>query len=383
MLASPFIQVEGAIALPRVYPLGPLNRLSATVGREWTLTRPHFSLRAEIRALDAAVMRTVCLSVEAFREACRWDMQHHFLPVPAAAPIRPVAPGGASHAPARAKAPTGVNAAPSVESRRAPHGRPPHRFAGGACALGGAALLAWIVASNTPHNGDAPISAADTHPSHDASDTTSQRLADTRAEHEHALATAPHSAGAGAMPHAGQSGKAVAKSTQPAASTVASGIVDTSPVALPSGKAPSYAGPGRRVVGQPATLPELGAKVEPSRASAAQKTAQGHSVRERASAGNTPRVETSRHAARTVAPHRVVAPATARRATGMHSEAGGFSPRQPGARHDSEYESIATYASTYTPQRPAVSASVPVDSSEWVNHVSHRRVTEIPDRFSK
>ena len=137
MSTFPFVQVQGALALPHIRPLA---RLPVSFGREWALTPPHSSLRAELRALYAAIMRTVCLSAEAFRAAARWDNDHNRPapqpPRPAAAPVGPQTEGGPTAAPA-----VYGRSTPATSPRR----KPPfeqHKLAGGAVTIGGAALLA-------------------------------------------------------------------------------------------------------------------------------------------------------------------------------------------------------------------------------------------------
>jgi len=328
MSTVPFIQVEGSIALPR---MRPLDRIPAMFGREWMLTQPHFCLRAEIRALYAAIMRTVCLSAEAFREACRWDLQHHCFPEPSAAPVHPGMTAGASQPPAKTKVVPHIDSARYTGLRQAPSSGT-HRLAGGACAIGGAALLAWIVASHTPHGEQKAATVPAVHPIRAAGDTASQRLSDVRAAHEHAVAPT-HSS-----------------------STDASAVA-TSSVARSSANEPGYA-----AANHPAA---------PLRATLTGRAARAHIV-------SGPRVESSRHQTRTLAQ-----PVVTHRALSTYSEASDYSPHQPSASQDDDYASITTYAATYAAPHPANRPSVPVDSTDWVNHVSQRRVTEIPDRFGQ
>lgn len=348
MSISSFIQVEGAIALPRMLPLG---RIPASFGREWTLIPPHFSLRAEIRALYAAIMRTVCLSGEAFREACRWDVPYHFLPLPraAAAPVEPGAPASVSLPPAAAKSAARTDAVRPVTLRRT---QPvvSNRLAGGAFAVGGAALLAWIVVSHTPH-GDNPsdsITADAPAPQqeHVVDGTASQRLADERAAHEHAHHVSARTTGS-ATPQSVPR-PAVA---QPALSA-GRGIVR---------------GTGRAIH---ANTDRVHKTAKPAQA------VKRHSGR--AHAAGAQRIENRLHAARPIAQHH-----NARRAAVASATAGYYSPRVASARQDDDWASIVTYANTHTAPHAAGRAPVPADSADWVNHVSQRRVTEVPDRFEK
>jgi hypothetical protein len=367
MLTFPFIQVEGSIALPR---LRPLDHIPASFGREWMLTPPHFSLRAELRALYAAIMRTVCLSGEAFREVCRWDLPHRLFPETSAAPVRRHATLKASWPPAKAKAPPHVDIAHPPQPRHAP-APGAHRLAGSACAIGGAALLAWIVASHTPHGAHDAAKAVDAAPIPNADNTASQRLADTRTAHERTNATAA----AASASQANQTAAADRRSSQRAATATTNAGVST-PATRPSATRPEYAAANHPNTPLRATLSGRATKTAEGRAHKNRESVRGRASRERIA--GVPQIEGSRHAAHSFAP-----PVPTHRTRNMYSEASSYSPRQPGVRQDDEYASIVTYASTHTAAHPASRTSVPVDSTEWVNHLSQRRVTEIPDRFGK
>jgi hypothetical protein len=384
MLTFPFIQVEGSMALPRVR---PLDRIPVSFGREWMLTPPHFSLRAEIRALYAAIMRTICLSGEAFREIGRWDLQHGLFPTPSAVPARPRATIKVSLPPAKAKAPPPFDVVRSPLQRHVPTPGA-HKLAGSACAIGGAALLAWIVASHTPNGTHEAATAVDASPTRNADDTASQRLADTRAAHERTNASAAATdAATGASQAATQTASqktyaidAAQRPSQRAASAATSGAAGST-AAQPSTTRPDYAAASHPSTPLRATLSGRTTQTAEGRAHKTRESVRGRASRERIV--GVPRVESSRHAAHSFAPHRVAPPVTTHRTLGTYSEASSYSPRQPSVRQDDEYASIATYANTHTAARPASRPSVPVDSTEWVNHLSQRRVTEIPDRFGK
>ena len=332
--------MEGAIALPRML---PLERIPASFGREWALMPPHFSLRAEIRALYAALLRTVCLSADAFREACRWDVPHHFWLRPAAAPVMSdaAARAGAGTAPAEATAARANTVRPRNSVSHTSPVPPSHKLAGGACAIGGAALLAWLLASHAPHgdNTVAAVTAGAPAPSRDrpANDTASERLADQRAAHEETV------------------------TTRSVASRHPSPLLPPLPVGRPMASS-------------------LPAKADARRVQKTPKAAiRGrHPARERVAGAS--RIERRHHAASP-------GPSSHRTARRIHATAtaaaGRYSPRQPRARQDDEWASIVTYAKTYTAPRGGGGPSVPVDSTEWVNHVPHRRVTDIPDSFKK
>jgi hypothetical protein len=131
------------MAMPR---LRPLELVSRSVGQEWSLLPPNVSFRTELKALYAAMMRTFCLSAAAIRSMCSWDPQSLQEQVPAAAP-------------------TFRTDTISLDVRRA--GRSTdhknlqwNTLAGGACAIGGAAAIAWLVANHPTHPASPSLAAA-------------------------------------------------------------------------------------------------------------------------------------------------------------------------------------------------------------------------------
>lgn len=476
MSTIPFVQVEGALALPHIRPLA---RLPVSFGREWALTVPQFSLRVELRALYAAFMRTMCLSVETFNSVYRWDQHRKPVPRAAVAPAAVAAPVGqdsrstvkaqpaAATAMASAAMPSTSRAAASVT----PESTPPfaHRkLAGGAIAIGGAALLAWIIASHPNNSG--PTSTSALRARTDAHDNASDRLADARAEHDRAAGSA---AGSAAVTPASLSKLADAKAndTSVREGKVTAGTVESSaPVAVvtPAAAVASVASAPLATTAAPAPVSIAdkttiaAATVQPApapvtvppapaverstaaspialaRTTTAAATAlakpESATISERKATEAGPVVsastrpdfrvripaknavpakliqrETSRtkHAGtrterrveersvvsrRSVVHHdshdfnayRHVAPlVTTQRTNGGYSQAQSYSPRQTGANPANEYASTATYANTYTAPRPVSRTSTAADSTDWVNHVSQRRVTEVPDRFEK
>jgi hypothetical protein len=390
MSTIPFVQVEGSIALPR---MRPLALIPPPFGGEWALMPPHFSLRTEIKALYAAIMRTVCLSIEEFCARCHWDTRRPFAATPAAAPVNePSLFAGASIE--RGGSPT-----PITRANRAVRTTPAsHKLAGGTCAIGGAALLAWIVASHTPHGEEKSPTPSAARASQESGNAASQRLADERAAHERAAATAATTvvpAQQPAMREATAEDSAApvqAAASTPAANPIATTqsaarsstrVPDRAPVPLPNYAAAELPlSPLRAPLATPAAKSAKSSAVKP-----ATRAVRRHASHERSglAARRTggERVRAAQHTAHTFAPESATQPATTHRTTGMYSKAQHYSPRQPKQRHDDEYASISTSANTYTAPRPAGRASIPVDSTEWVNHVSQRRVTEIPDRFEK
>src|SRR6201991_843675 len=166
----PFTLIEGAVALPPLRPLGPL---SPTLGREWALLPPNVSLRVELKALYAAMLRTFCLSSQAIRSMCRWEPLTAQVEGGSAAAIATatdtLSQHGSAAAAAHASSQAVGAAAPFAAAASAtpgvrPVARTPHRTSnlklGSAVAIGGAAMLAWIVLDH-PHrehaNDAAPV----------------------------------------------------------------------------------------------------------------------------------------------------------------------------------------------------------------------------------
>ncbi|WP_321919437.1 hypothetical protein [Paraburkholderia tropica] len=428
MSTYPLVQVEGALAMPH---MRPLNRVPPPFGREWALIPPHFSLRTELHALYAALLRTACLSAEAFRKVCRWETglrTRSETRRPAAAPVGATlnvaqAQQAAAAALQRktASAPPAADASPLAPLERTPPRN--HKLTATAVGIGGAAVLAWIVASHTQpgeHRNatrastDAPASVPDNTPtklpanalthapvSHGAS--ASQRLAEARASHDlsysgsvtagapkvnapltdSARNTADAGVAASASVVARQPDAAVAPSkATPASSAPPAPLVSARPTEPRPPKAATVRAEPHDYAAQanpntPLRAP-LSRKAEP--ASRASHTAKARHASVESRAGSA-RGDIGRHVAHEFAPSRSAPLATTQRAHGGYSTAEAYSPRQPSIEAANDYTSITTYAVTHA--APASRASAPVDSTDWVNHVSQRRVTEVPDRFSK
>ena len=370
MSTFPFVQVEGALALPHIRPLA---RLPASFGREWALTPSQFSLRTELRALYAAIMRTVCLSAEAFRAAVGWGNDQSPAPRPprpVAAPVAPPASVGSVARETASRPPAGraANARSASEASRNPTPKhtPPFeqsKLTGGAIAIGGAALLAWIVASNAPHDTPGATGNATPRPNASTRQDTSQRLADAHALHENVTS--------GTKDLTSHSAQAPASVTIQAPHAT---VVDT--------RKPSQAvAPARTTVdfgARAQTQPAASARLIQREARSHERAVKRSGAQRVAQRGTTPHRDV-----RTFAPYREAGPVTSHRTHGAYSEAQRYSPRQSGPNPADEYASILSYAKTYAPARASNSPATPVDSTEWVNHVSQRRITEVPDRFAK
>ncbi len=441
MSTFPLVQVEGALAMPH---MRPLNRVPPPFGREWSLMPSQFSLRTELHALYAAFLRTICLSAEAFRQAYRWDRQPRAAaepPRPAAAPVG--AAMNAAQAQQAAAEALGARsaggakmaqAAQRVQSAPAARTPPPsHKLTASAVAIGSAAVLAWIVASHTQVRDDKGQSTlrASVSPAAKADTQSSSRLADERALHDRSISGVIEGPKTAAAPDAShENGVAISSAVVAQRAT---------PVASPSLATPATAStatpivvPGTALQAAPVQRPELIAAtpaataapavtrgkdaapalaaapataqrpdfamrvhtVKPvqstlkSRAGGEKRTARSHqaitqatsTTKETRAADQTARSASSRHAVHEFAPHRSAPIVTTQRTHGMYSEAAEYSPHQFAADSSDEYASLTTYSNTRTaPRRAPVAA----DSTEWVNHVAQRRVTEVPDHFEK
>ena len=84
MSTIPFTPIQGYLAMPRLRPLG---HVPASFGRDWALLPPGYSLRAELKALYAAMLRTFCMSDQAIRSLCRWSPPEERRATEAPAPV--------------------------------------------------------------------------------------------------------------------------------------------------------------------------------------------------------------------------------------------------------------------------------------------------------
>lgn len=370
MSTIPFTLIEGAIAMPR---LRPLDRLPTPFGRDWTLLPPGQSWRSEIKALYAAVLRTFCMSDQAILSFCRW--------VPlnarrAAGAVASTATATATRAttvfhPTREETPHGgaeAGALPMVEGPvfvSMSRGVPPHwkAFAGGACALSGAALLAWIAFDHLAHRQmiavEKPMVTA-----------TANRVVPPAQHRVPAAVTAREPAGGGAV-------KAWARSATSAHAERASSAA-RSTYAPASSATQAVAAP---------------------RVASSDAVSRRHTLHE---AADRRREKTRAHLTRSTAanPLSLVAPMAdemqhltvppiAQRTSPAPSIAGSYSPSAPARLGIDEYADVKMSAATHLrdiapPFHPAASNHSPAGSgTEWMNHMSQRRVTEVPDQFAK
>ncbi|MBN3758802.1 hypothetical protein G3N95_38240 [Paraburkholderia sp. Tr-20389] len=344
--------------------LRQLELVSRSVGREWSLLPPGASFRTELKALYAAMMRTFCMSAAAIRAMSRWDAQ------------------AANHKPSVAVTSAPVFKADTISlGMRDPvltsarKGRPSHMLAGGACAIGSAALIAWLMAN---------------HPRHPSSSTT--------------VAAAPEvTLNAPARAHGqpsptGQSRSQSGRVERPADAPLAWNRARGDLVASNAERTPVTS----RAIDSRASVPSKRSK-QPAVDHLAHAARNAHDTRTTNAAKrerDTVAKSETRHASRAtprltdIAPHRdqgLPVPSDPQMASGqlprhLPSIAGAYSPAAPSARFDSDYGSVTTSAGTHVSDIPPATmrhAPVDTDNTEWMNHMSHRRITDAPDGFSK
>lgn len=382
----PLTLIEGSMALPSLSPLSRL--LPAPFGRGWALLPPGHSLRAELKALYAAVLRTFCLDAQAIRGLCQWESLRK--PPPASSGfIPPAISTTAFHAPVdeslQASAETtSFSPAYAPAMPASPRGGSMHwsALAGGACALGGAAMLAWIAFGQfAQRHAPGDVEPAGPFPLRQEAQLANRHLPD-----------------AAVNPHSTANNRAAELAPSAASSPVH--VVGVSGPVLPEilPNAPAAA-PSRDLTANPAT--EITTSVKATSALAtARKNVSRHPDKQLKGTASPHERSGYRPQTRIAAqsPHmlpmtseapQIVVPAIAQQTSPKPSAAGAYSPRAPLQLGADEYASATTSAGTHLrniapPSRPAGSMNQPGSGdTEWVDHMSQRRVTDIPNQFMK
>lgn len=392
MSTSALTLVVGEIRMPR---LRPLELVSRSLGREWSLLPPNVSFRTELKALYAAMLRTFCLSADAIRAMCRWDPDSLQKPSAALAPAAMPSP-----IPLDMRHPTH---APTRESRQW------NTLAGGACAIGGVAAIAWLMA-NHPRQPASPTLAA-------APEVTLNAAAN-QAENVHSRSgniarpadapvawnrtrgdlTARKPDESTTINTSGSEARHVSSERSGPATTHASASPATgheTPAAHPSRITAERAAPvAPRAVDAHASVSTKNAKPSGIARSARDVRKANSTKRERneLASPSARRIPHEVVRARDIAPrHDLQASSetqlsTGHRARHLPSVAGDYSPLAPSARLKGDYDSITMSAGTHVQDVAPASIRqdrVNTNSTEWMNHMSQRRVTEVPDSFSK
>ncbi|MFM0619105.1 hypothetical protein PQR37_34150 [Paraburkholderia nemoris] len=343
----PLTLIEGSMALPCVSSFGRL--LPPPFGRDWALLPPVRSLRAELKALYAAMLRTFCISEQAIHSFCKWEPLREWAPATAAtATVFGVSVDEAAQTSAEAAAFAPV----SAPAEAAPRGTSKHwgALAGGACALGGAAMLAWIAFGHLTQR-------------HSNSELKTAGKVPVRQE---AQLANRHSFDAAVTPDATANNRA---------SALAPSAVK---IVKPSTATPARA-PADNTVSRYRDKQRKGAVTSHERSGrSSQPTIATQSSRQLS------HIEPSNYEVPQFA-----ALANAQRTSAKPSSAGPYSPLAPSRLGTDEYAAMTLSAGTHLrkiapPSRPASSTNPSeVNGTEWINHMSQRRVTEVPDQFTK
>ncbi|MCX4170794.1 MULTISPECIES: hypothetical protein [Paraburkholderia] len=346
----PLTLIEGSMALPSLSPLGRL--LPPPFGRDWALLPPGHSLRAELKALYAAVLRTFCLDADTIRALCQWE-SWRLPPAVSSGFTSPASSTTVFDTPADESLRTSAEAVPFSPVPASPRGGSLHwrALAGGACALGGAAMLAWIGFGHLAQR-------------HTISDAKPAGKVPIRQE---AQSANRHSPDAAVTPYA---------------------VADTRPAVIaPSATTeivtPVTATPARAIAGQ-----NLSRRRDKLRESAPnQYKRSGRSSQTTIAMQSLAQV--SRISPTNYEVPQIPLSANPQRASPKPSSAGAYSPLAPSQLGTDEYGSMTLSARTHLrdiapPSRPASTINPPeTGGTEWINHVSQRRVTEVPDEFAK
>ena len=364
MSTIPLTLIEGSIALPR---LRPFDRLPTPFGRDWALLPPGHSWRAELKALYAAVLRTFCMSDQTIFSFCRW-VPLNARRASASASAATATRATVFNAPRDKATPTFAEAAalPTLEGRSfgtLSRGLPPQRaaLAGGACALGGAAMLAWIAFGHLAHR-------------HAIGDVKS---AHTLVAKRDAQPAKLHLSDA-VMTRQAATGEVSARTRSVAAARV--GGAPTIGPASTSTKVTSVA----TVAPNASTHDALSRPAHTLR----DRIGKQHKKPRRQFVRNTAANRLSQVAAMADDMSPIAIAPVAPRALPGPSAAGSYSPLAPARLGSNEYAGVTMSATTHLRDiapPPSATSNNPSGSSgtEWMNHMSQRRVTEVPDQFTK
>ncbi|RZF26442.1 hypothetical protein EVC45_28115 [Paraburkholderia sp. UYCP14C] len=347
MTSTPLTAIEGALALPS---LRSLNHLPEPFGRGWALLPPGQRWHAGLDSLYAALLRTVCIRNRQLRSYGQRVLIDSLLvgvkrtaearvadatrpvaePADIAAAARPdmrrIVPQGPMRIALKARSPQ------IVQRRTVWHRR---TVAASAGVIGCVAVLAWWIV-------DQPLA-----PRHLSSDLlkSAQALMARREAPVPAPVPAPVGKPRAQPPAASPEAPVIADAVIPAP------VLEPSPVDVAAAAAVPMAAPPERPPARPAPAPRDAIRSSPPRRVL---HARSHPL------------------------------AVNRRASNESSH----QARVPTGFGEDEYADVAAFAMMSSRDvaplpRAAASNHPPADSTEWMNHMSQRRVTEIPEQFAR
>ncbi|SMG16570.1 hypothetical protein [Paraburkholderia susongensis] len=396
MSSTPFTLIEGAYALPR---LRPFEHLPESFGRDWATLAPSHSWRTELESLYAALLRTACIRNEDIFARCKWqplDVQHAAAPAARDAQpavianvntIRGDVPRPNTQLPMRIQ----LKVRPSRKARRRAS-RHWSVMAGAACIAGGGALLVWMALGQ--HLTPRQIASELLRPVNVTMARRDAQLEKDRPRDGVAARQAP-----------------VVGNTNvqiPPRQTVAAGKAD-GPV---SPAAPVQPASGSTPAPVAAAAQETATQSEPTRSGNPLATVHAHprgvlrpkahphprdvlhpKAHRKPEYGGASYLTSPAHGKPRVA-HTRAAPIVSLRLHAHPAARADALPTQARAQAqprftNNEYTAVMTSAATYVRDiaslpRPAASTDPSAGSgTAWMNHISQRRVTEIPEQFAK
>jgi hypothetical protein len=355
MSTIPFTPIEGFIALPR---LRPLDHLPVSFGRDWTLRPPERTWRVQLKTLYAAVLHTFCLSNQAFLSFCKWEPldSRRATTVDSQSMETPSISAHASHVDDALMSPV-LSVTGEARAAEAVRGTSTVWIAGagGVCALSGLAILAWLAANQpTFHQTIDNAQSARTPVIHQDSQATTRSLTDTLATQRPTLS--------GKLDAQTQSTPPVRAIDPPAFNPPAASTAATRPARRSNDAMPAHRHSMRR---EPARSPN--GQTRRNNTQVVEKY-QWHHVRDVRSA--SPSAITSSGS-----------PAP--------SSAGPYSPFNPAELAGDKYTSITMSAATTLREAasrghaPTTGTPSEAGDTQWMSHLSQRRVTEVPEQFLK
>ncbi|MFM0348421.1 hypothetical protein [Paraburkholderia sp. RL17-347-BIC-D] len=370
MSTIPFTPIQGYLAMPRSRPLG---HVPASFGRDWALLPPGYSLRAELKALYAAMLRTFCMSDQAIRSLCRWSPSDERRATAAPAPVleKPFDAAAQMAACAAAVPPFPLHA--YATAARGP-GHHWSALAGGACVLGGAAMLGWIGFDHLMHRDTATLVdfAGKVQDKRDSQPAKFQPPAAVTARAVDSAAAGTSAAVAASMPALPSAAPRFAAASNPAAATVPIPTSTSAPalrLASAHGFADKAVSHRRKLVREKGGRQHGAIPPRTARFAAADQTSHAAAIADDIARGALPKV------AANVSP--------------KPSAAGAYSPLAPARLGVDEYAGVTMSAATHvrdTAPMPRTGSSIHASGTsgtEWMNHLSQRRVTDVPDQFVK
>jgi hypothetical protein len=272
---------------------------------------------------------------------------------------------------------------PAQPAARAPH-RTSNLRLGGAVTLGGAAVLAWIVLDH-PHRDDA------SRPAPVANSPASSRAAQIEPRPATVASARPSSKSESGKNPSASIGKSTNGNAH--AATVAN-VGPAAPKQFAQASQPRSIKPAHTQEANPlsgtaavaSTVRKTTANVPATSVAAAPLVVES---RDSASVTARRRSVTPTGAAHHATPSTESAVSHSVSARAKPSAAGEYSPFMPPALASSEYESVTMSARTDgansapSPRRQSTQGSVDASDTSWMTRMSQRRVTEVPELFSR